>query len=114
MVTKEANFSFTVPDGHAEAGTKYTRAFQWQEPETDAEALTVIASKKNWSVRGLVADALKVAARSNATQNALAPYRPTERTDEDLRNDLVRNFIRLGKTEAEALKAVEDVLGPAK
>jgi|SRR5215831_2651634 len=109
MIRNEANFTFRVPEGHEKAGEKITKSFQFDQCETDAEAVQLIADKK-WSVKDLANEALKTNARSNAYQNALAPYRPTERTPEQIRQDLIRDFIRSGKSEELATKLVDMAL----
>lgn len=109
MVTKEATFTFKIPEGNQNEGVKVTKSFQYTETESDQEAVKVISDKK-WSLKDLVDEALKTNARSNAYQNALAPYRPTERTPEQIRADLIRDFIRSGKSEAQATRLVDMAL----
>lgn len=116
MKTLVGKFSFVVPTAeenpHADAGKKMEKAFEYQECETDAEASTIIEQKK-WSVRGMVNDVLKANARSNAYQAALLPYRPSEVSPEEIKERMVRDYIRLGIPEDTARKQVEALLSAA-
>lgn len=110
MDTKVGKFTFKVPEGHADAGQKIEKTFDFQECVTNDEANTVIAEKK-WSVREMVNDSLKANARSNAYQAALLPYRPSEVTPADIKERMVRDYIRLGISEDVARKQVDSLLG---
>jgi len=94
-------FTFSIPDGHPQAGEKLEKPFEYQVCETEAEATGVIAEKK-WNVTAMVNDTLKANARSNAYQAALLPYRPSEVSPADIAERMVRDFIRLGVPEAAA------------
>lgn len=109
MQIKIGKFSFAIPEGHPQAGEKIEKSFDYQVCETEAEATTVIADKK-WSVVGMVNDNLKANARSNAYQAALLPYRPSEVSPEDIRERMIRDYIRLGVAEDIARKQVEALL----
>ena len=109
METKVGKFSFAIPDGHAQAGEKIEKSFDYQVCNTEAEALAVIAEKK-WSVVSLVNDNLKANARSNAYQAALLPYRPSEVSAEDIKERMIRDYIRLGIPEDTARKQVDALL----
>lgn len=109
MQTKIAKFTFSVPDGHPEAGTKIEKTFEYQVCDTPAEAETVISEKK-WSVLNMVNDALKANARSNAYQASLLPYRPSEVPAEDIVERMVRDYIRLGVSESVARQTVTNLL----
>lgn len=102
-------FSFAIPEGHAQAGEKVEKPFNYQIVENDSEAQAVIAEKK-WSVVNMVNDTLKANARSNAYQAALLPYRPSEVTPEEIKERMVRDYIRLGIPEDTARKQVEALL----
>lgn len=102
-------FSFAIPEGHPQAGEKVEKPFEFQIVETLDEANKVIADKK-WSVIGMVNDTLKANARSNAYQAALLPYRPSEVTPEEIKERMVRDYIRLGINEDTARKQVEALL----
>lgn len=109
MQVKIGKFSFAIPEGHPQAGEKVEKSFEYQVCETEAEAQTIIAEKK-WSVVGMVNDNLKANARSNAYQAALLPYRPSEVSPEDIKERMVRDYIRLGVAEDVARKQVEALL----
>jgi len=109
MQTKVAKFTFSVPDGHPEAGKKVEKSFEYSVCETQTEAETVITDKK-WSVVGMVNDILKANARSNAYQAALLPYRPSEVPAEDIKERMIRDYIRLGVSEDIARKTVAALL----
>jgi Glu-tRNA(Gln) amidotransferase subunit E-like FAD-binding protein len=108
--TKVGKFSFTVPEGpHADAGKKIEKTFDYNVVDNDAEANQVIADKK-WSIVGMVNDTLKANARSNAYQAALLPYRPSEVSPDEIRERMIRDYIRLGIPEDMARKQVESLL----
>lgn len=109
MVTKVAKFTFKVPEGHPEQGKSIEKAFEFPEVANDSEAQAVIADKK-WSIVELVNDVLKANARSNAYQAALLPYRPSEVAPEDIKERMIRDYIRLGVSEDMARKQVEALL----
>ncbi len=94
-------FTFSVPDGHPQAGEKLEKPFNYDVCENDTEANKVIADKK-WNIVSMVNDTLKANARSNAYQAALLPYRPSEVSAADIQERMVRDFIRLGVPEAAA------------
>lgn len=102
-------FTFKVPEGHAQAGETIEKGFEFPICETEAEALKVIEDRK-WSVLSMVNDNLKGSARSNAYQAALLPYRPSEVSPEDIKERMVRDYIRLGIPEDTARKQVEALL----
>lgn len=105
----EGKFTFKVPDGHPQAGDTIEKTFTFQQVDNDGEATAVIAEKK-WSLTGLVNDVLKANARSNSYQAALLPYRPSEVAPEDIKERMVRDYIRLGVPEETARKQVEALL----
>ena len=109
MQTKIAKFTFSIPDGHAQAGEKVEKTFDYQVCDNEIEATTVVTEKK-WSVVGMVNDILKANARSNAYQAALLPYRPSEVSAEDIKERMIRDYIRLGIPEDTARKQVESLL----
>jgi hypothetical protein len=110
-----AKFSFKVPGepgepgAHAEAGKKVEKSFDYQECENEAEASKVMADKK-WKLMDMVNEALKANARSNAYQSALLPYKPSEVSPEDIKERMIRDYIRLGIPEDTARKQVEALL----
>lgn len=109
MQTKVGKFTFSVPEGHAQAGEKIEKTFDFQVCDNETEANDIIASKK-WSIVGMVNDNLKANARSNAYQAALLPYRPLEVSPDDIRERMIRDYIRLGIPEDMARKQVESLL----
>ncbi len=123
MLTKVAKFTFVVPDTHPQAGEKIEKSFEYQECQSEPEALAVIAEKasksekaaQSWSVTALVNDALKQNARSNAYQAATLPFRPTDATPEEMFEAGVRQMIRMGIPESIArtqLAALQSASAP--
>lgn len=110
--TKIGKFTFAIPEGHPDAGKKIEKAFEFGVVSDDAEATKVIADKK-WKLHELVSDVLKANARSSAYQAALLPYRPSEVSPEDIKERMVRDFIRLGISEDAARKQVDAMLANA-
>lgn len=107
--TKVAKFTFSVPDGHPQAGEKVEKAFDYTVCDTVEEA-SKVAEEKKWSLVVMVNDILKANARSNAYQAALLPYRPSEVSPEDIKERMIRDYIRLGISEETARKQVEALL----
>jgi hypothetical protein len=116
MKSAEATFKFKVPETYIaehpefpEVEKEQTRSFKYDICENDAEATAVI-EKKKWSVIGMVNDAIKANARSNAYQNALMPYKPTEVSQDDIVERMVRDYIRLGLSEEQARNMVTSAI----
>ena len=109
MQTKTAKFTFAIPEGHPQQGQKIEKTFDYNVCDNDTEATSVIVEKK-WSLVGLVNDQLKANARSNAYQAALLPYKPSEVSPEDIKERMVRDYIRLGVPEDMARAQVESLL----
>ena len=109
MQNKTGKFTFAIPDGHPQAGEKVEKSFDYKVCDNDTEAQAVIAEKK-WSIVGMVNDVLKANARSNAYQAALLPYRPSEVSPEEIKERMVRDYIRLGIAEDVARKQVDALL----
>ena len=109
MQTKVAKFTFSIPEGHPQAGEKVEKSFDYQLCDTQDEATKTIAERK-WSVVGMVNDILKANARSNAYQTALLPYKPSEVSTEDIKERMIRDYIRLGVSEETARKQVDALL----
>ena len=112
MKTLGGKFTFKVPEGHPQAGEKIEKAFEYQETESGDEAAKVITDKK-WNVKSMVDETLKANARSNAYQAALLPYRPSEVSPDEIKERMVRDYIRLGIPEDVARKQVEGLLASA-
>lgn len=113
LPTKVAKFTFKVPEGHAQAGQTIEKSFEYKVCDTDDQALSVL-NEKNWKLRDMVNDNLKANARSNGYQAALLPYRPSEVSQEDIKERMVRDFIRLGVPEAAARAQVDSLLATTK
>lgn len=109
MKLNVGKFTFKVPDTHPEAGTKVEKTFEFQEVENESEATDILVAKK-WNIVDMVNDVLKANARSNAYQNALLPYRPSEVDPEIIKERAVRDFVRLGIPEDVARAQVEGML----
>jgi hypothetical protein len=109
MQKKTGKFTFAIPEGHPQAGEKVEKTFDYDVVDNDTEANAVIADKK-WSIVGMVNDNLKANARSNSYQAALLPYRPSEVSAEDIKERMIRDYIRLGIPEDTARKQVEALL----
>jgi hypothetical protein len=118
MKTLVGKFSFVVPGTpgepgvHADAGKKMEKAFEYEQVESLDEANKVLADKK-WDIVGMVNDVLKANARSNAYQAATLPYRPSTVEPEDIKERMVRDYIRLGIPEEIARAQVESLLANA-
>ncbi len=102
MQTKAGKFSFEVPEGHPQQGNKVEKGFEYQEVESDEEAVKILAERK-WPLAKLVNDKLRTSSRANAYQNALLPYKRTDVSPEDAKRAIVRNLIGLGMSEADAI-----------
>lgn len=109
MQEKVAKFTFAIPEGHPQAGEKVEKSFAYKVCDNDSEASGVVTEKK-WSLVGMVNDILKANARSNAYQAALLPYRPSEVSPEDIKERMIRDYIRLGIPEDTARKQVDALL----
>jgi hypothetical protein len=104
-------YKFKVPEnsGHQDAGKQFEKEYEYSECETVAEAETV-ATEKGWTLLEFVNDKLMNAARSGSYQNALAVYRPSEVSQDEIKARMVRDFIRLGLSETVAKTQVEAIL----
>jgi len=112
MKSLVGKFTFAVPDGHAQAGEKIEKTFDYKQVDSESEAQSVMSEKK-WSLIAMVNDNLKANARSNAYQAALLPYRPSEVSAEDIQERMIRDYIRLGIPEETARKQVTALLAAA-
>ena len=110
MTTLVAKFTFKVPEGHAQAGEKVEKTFDYQVVSGPDEAQSVIAEKK-WNLVDMVNENLKANARSNAYQSALLPYKASEVSPADIKERMIRDYIRLGISEDVARKQVDALLG---
>lgn len=101
MKSLVGKFTFAVPDGHAQAGEKIEKTFDYKQVDSESEAQSVMSEKK-WSLIAMVNDNLKANARSNAYQAALLPYKPSEVTPDEIAERMVRDYIRMGIPEEAA------------
>jgi len=110
MQTKTGKFKFTVPqDAPVDAGKELELPYSFDECETEAEALAAAESRK-WSLLTLINDKLRNSAKSNAYQTQVVKYRPSEVSPEDIKERVLRDFIRMGISEDVARKQVEALL----
>lgn len=107
--TLVGKFTFKVPEGHAEAGAKKERSFDYQELTNEDEAQKVLVGKK-WTLLELVNDAIKATSRANSYQTATAAYRPFELTPEQVRQRMITDYIRSGASEEFANQMVDNML----
>ena len=113
MKTEKATFDYKVPAtspvessrGTTVKGTEYE--FRVCESDVDAE---VVLKEKEWTLLELVNEKLKSAARANAYQTALAPHKPSQVSEEDIVERMVRDFIRVGVAEKLAREMVAQAL----
>jgi len=111
MLDLTGKFTMTVPadSTHADAGKKLEKEFEYQQCESVEEAEKV-AEAKGWNLLTFVNDSLKQNAKASTYQNALAVYKPSEVSPEEIKARMVRDFIRLGLSEDVAKAQVESVL----
>ncbi len=111
MQDKTGKYKFKVPEnsGHQDAGKQFEKEYDYQECETADEAAK-IAEEKGWTLLEFVNDKLMNSARSSSYQNALAVYRPSEVSPEEIQARMVRDFIRLGLSEEVAKTQVASIL----
>ena len=112
MKQETRTFSYTIPENSPvkdAAGKKEEKTFTFDVCETAEEAHKVL-SDKGWNLVTLVNDNLKAAARANAYQAALAPHRPSEVSQDDIRERMIRDMIRLGIDENTARTQVTALL----
>lgn len=133
-------FGFKIPDGHPDQGQQVDKTFEYLECisdlvtfETDQEAAEALRKselklrnliavflshrsalttlvERDWNLTAIVNDKLKAGARSNAYQNALMPYRPSEVSQADIRARMIRDLIRSKVPEALAIKTIDAAL----
>jgi hypothetical protein len=104
-------YKFKVPENsaHQDAGKQFEKEYDYTEAESADEAVK-IAEEKGWTLLDFVNDKLMNAARSSSYQNALAVYRPSEVSPDEIKARMVRDFIRLGLSEEVAKTQVESIL----
>ena len=111
MTDNVGKYKFKVPadSSHVDAGKQFERSYDFPSCDSVDEAIE-LAEKEGWTLLEFVNDKLQNRAKSNSYQNALAAYRPTEMSAEDLRASLIRNFIRAGLSEDVAAAQVDSIL----
>jgi hypothetical protein len=111
MKTETGTFSFKYPENAEpeKAGTSENLPFKFAVCESDADVSKILAERKK-TVLQLVNDWLKTNARSNAYQNAGLPYKPQTVSNEDIKERMVRDYMRLRIPEAMARQQVEALL----
>ena len=116
MRNETGKFKFKVPadaidkssgETHQDAGkTLENQPFDYEVCESVEEAQKV-AEDRGWNLLTFVNDTLKTNARASAYQNQLALYKPSTVSAEDIKERMVRDFIRLGLSEEQARATVE-------
>ncbi len=104
-------YKFKVPKDidNPDAGKQFENEYDYTECESVDEAVKV-AESEGWSLLGFVNEALQARARGNSYQNALAKYRPSTVTPEQIKARMVRDFIKLGLSEEVAKTQVDSIL----
>lgn len=104
-------FKFKVPEDskHEDAGKSIEKTFEYVECESESEAIDYI-TKKEWNVTDMVNDKIKTNARSNAYQTSTLVYKPSEVSQEDIVERMVRDYVRLGFNEEVARAQVTSML----
>jgi hypothetical protein len=113
MQVGEGHFKFDVPEGHTEAGEEKKGSFAFQQCDDEKEAVQALKDRE-WGLVKLVNDKLRQTARSNAYQNALAPYRPSEVSQDDIRARMIRDYIRMEIPEKVAREQIDALLAARK
>lgn len=118
VFTDELNFTVPAadkikPEQSHRAGEKYKKSFSYAQVSNDAEAQAVCEAKE-WTLVDFVNDALKSAARSSAYQSELSLYAKSEVSAEDIKERMVRDYIRLGIPEDVARNTVNSMLAAVK
>jgi hypothetical protein len=116
LAQHQDTLSFTVPSADKikptlaeKAGTKYDKTFYFGQVSSEDEAVEVCKFKE-WTLVDFVNDALKSAARASAYQAESALYKPTDVSDDEIVERMVRDYIRLGIPEAAARAQVQSML----
>ncbi len=91
-------YSFTVPEGHEQAGLKVVKQFDFEVCQSP-EAAQHMLDTREWDIVELVNDKLKRNARSTSYQKSTLPYKPNDRTPEQQRDRAIRAMIAAGLSE---------------
>ncbi len=109
---QDDTLSYRVPkDSPVESlrGQKQEVNYTKQVVQTVEQANEVMAAKE-WTIVEMVNDKLGANARSNAYQAALAPHKPTKVSQDDIKERMIRDYIRLGIAEDVARAQVDALL----
>lgn len=115
LTKAEDTFTFKIPESHPSAfdsegnRVQVEKTFSYSICKTEAEALQVIDAKK-MNIVDMVNDLLKANARSSAYQSATLVYKPSEVSQSDIVERMVRDYIRLGIEESAARAQVAAIL----
>lgn len=110
MKNHTVEFKFKVPQPHPEAGAEKTGSFNHDECENEQEAVSVMEARE-WNIVDLVNNLIKANARASAYQAATLPYKESKVQPEQIRERMIRDFIRSGLTEDVARQTVDAALG---
>lgn len=112
LIEHQDEFSFKVPDDspvEKERGQTVKQNFTYPQVTTEAEA-TAVCKEKEWDLVEFVNAELRDNARANAYQSLSAAHRPSKVSAEDIRERMIRDYIRLGIPADVARKQVEGLL----
>jgi hypothetical protein len=109
LIGKDRKVEFTYP--HIDLDENATDT----EKEVALGLAEQIMAARGWSLVSFVNDELESLARSASYQKELAPYLPlvTKRTDEEIRESLIKDFERRGVPRAMAINIVDSTLAAA-
>jgi len=105
-------FSFQVPNEspvESERGKKSDHEFTYAQVSNDDEAQAVCKIKE-WSLVEFVNDALRSQARANAYQSLVAAHKPSKVSADEIKERMIRDYIRLGIPADTARAQVESML----
>ena len=91
------------------AGSKVEVSFSFPQVSSTQEA-EAVCLEKEWDLVDFVNDALKAGARAAAYQAQAVLYKVSEVSAEDIKERMVRDYIRLGIAENVARAQVESLL----
>jgi len=105
------DLTFKVPENHPQhkdANGKVRtikKSYNYIQCKNDQQAVATL-KEEEWSIVDMVNDELKNRSRSNAYQKALAPYKTSNVSQEDIRKRMVLDMIRVGVPEDVAERTV--------
>lgn len=114
----DGKYSFDIPDEYIAAHPeqdfsgdkrKQHKTFDYKKVTDENQAVAAMRFK-GWSLLDMVNEKLKANARANSYQAALAAYKPSEVSQDDIKERMIRDYIRLGVNEEVARKQVEALL----